>query len=94
MRETCLECPLVSDRGKIIILEEVVIYCVVSPELVPRMFFLPHLSESTAGGHTHSRFVLHEPEAPAALHQKGHEEISQGDSSCGERERSDAHGGV
>lgn len=49
---------------------------------------------SLSGGHAHPRVVLHEPEAPAALHQKRDEEIPKRDRAHGGRPRPDADGGV
>ena len=37
------------------------------------------LSIVTSGGHTHTCIILHESEAPAAIHQESHEEIPRGD---------------
>ena len=48
----------------------------------------------SSGGHAHPRLVLHEPEAPAALHQAGHEEVPQGDRPRGTGPRPDPHGGL
>lgn len=46
------------------------------------------------GGHTYTCIILHEPEAPAAIHQKSHEEVPGGDRSHRERPRSDSQGRV
>lgn len=51
-------------------------------------------SASAAGGHTHSRILLHEPEAPATLHQESHEEVPRGDRAHRARPRPDPQGGV
>ena len=48
----------------------------------------------SSGGHAHPRLVLHEPEAPAALHQAGHEEVPRGGGARGAWPRTDPHGRV
>lgn len=47
-----------------------------------------------SGGHTHPRLVLHESEAPAAVHQARNEEVPGRDRAHGGRPRADADGGV
>lgn len=46
------------------------------------------------GGHAHTRVLLHEPEASAALHQAGDEEVPRGDRARGAWPWPDAHGRV
>lgn len=49
---------------------------------------------SLSGGHAHPRVVMHEPEAPAALHQERNEEIPERNRAHRGRPWADADGGV